>query len=118
MSQHPDNHVGATHWGAMPDGGILFYKISEAEILLWAPFSKVWMSPGIVPYTLHCFDDEENNLSVLIAQRDELLAALMASREACKMVLSERHRLSDSTSDAVVSGINMADQAIAKAVQP
>lgn len=46
---------GATHWALLPDGGVIFYKINE-QILLWAPYSKAWISPGIVPYTIHPFD--------------------------------------------------------------
>ena len=51
----PENEVGATHWAVLPDESILFYRV-DSTILLWRPFSKVWDTPGIVPYTLHSFD--------------------------------------------------------------
>jgi hypothetical protein len=54
----------------------------------------------------------------LIAQRDELLAALRTSREVILMFLSERRDLSDSTNRAVTYAIDISDRAIAKAVQP
>jgi len=55
----PKNDVGgATHFAVCPDGQILFYLIGD-EAQLWLAMSKMWTSPGTVPYTLNCFGDYE-----------------------------------------------------------
>lgn len=55
----PPNDVEATHWAILPDESIVYYVIGD-EVLLWLPLSSVWVSPGLVPYTLHCFGDHES----------------------------------------------------------
>lgn len=52
----PTNDLNATHWVVLPDGQIIYYKIDD-RVLLWHPHSKRWDNPGLVPYTLYCFDD-------------------------------------------------------------
>jgi len=54
----PENKMNATHWAVTPENGILFYRI-DSNVSIFLPFSKVWGLAGIVPYTLYCFDDEE-----------------------------------------------------------
>lgn len=50
----PANEIAATHWAVLPDGGVLFYKVTD-EVQLWLPRHKVWIAPGLVPYTLYSF---------------------------------------------------------------
>lgn len=52
---------GATHWAVCPDGQILFYQITNNEILLYInkPWD-IWHKPGNAPYTLYCFDNYDD----------------------------------------------------------
>lgn len=52
----PENPLNATHWAKLPDNSILYYQVTN-NILLWAPASRIWIKPEIVPYTLISFDD-------------------------------------------------------------
>jgi len=55
----PENTIGATHWAVLPDGHVIYYKISD-KVLLWRPYAEVWdIVFGVVPYTLHSYCSEE-----------------------------------------------------------
>lgn len=56
----PENKLNATHWAELPDGSILFYRVTD-DVLLWFPKWQGWDKPGLVPYTLYSFDDYEND---------------------------------------------------------
>ena len=54
----PENKIGATHWAESPNK-TLFYRIGD-NVELWAPYTRTWISPHSVPYTLYCFDTYED----------------------------------------------------------
>lgn len=56
---HPKNDKKATHWAVCPDGEILFYRIGD-KVSIWLPYSKMWDTTGLVPYTLHSFTDSND----------------------------------------------------------
>ena len=47
---------GATHFAKLPDDTQIYYKVVDREdatvIEIWLPISGMWVSPGIIPYSL------------------------------------------------------------------